>query len=153
MGYCIFVPAQRNYFTVTGRLVLYHSDRLHTVALERTNPLFDSQPGPGSFCDSGGAYLSNLFAMLCPWGAMLFMPGLAFLLLLLANTDCSTSRITSYVCAMVLSYSLATGIVGYRERPDPAEADWSSEVRLWRGRSYSQAPDRTILLAGGYNLQ
>ena len=88
--------------------------------------------------------LTSLHAV--PLGRYVFMPGLAFLLLLLANTDCSTSRITSYVCAMVLSYSLATGIVGYRERPDPAEADWSSEVRLWRGDHTRQAPDRTILI-------
>lgn len=67
-----------------------------------------------------------------PLGRYAFLPGLIFLLLLLANIDWSTSVAVRFVCAFVLSFGLANGIVDYRSHPWQEGPLWSEEVRIWK---------------------
>jgi hypothetical protein len=69
-----------------------------------------------------------------PLGRYAFLPGACFLLLLLVNVELSKSRVISIICMIVLSYSLATGVVHYPRLAltAPGEPSWSSEVAMWR---------------------
>ncbi len=67
-----------------------------------------------------------------PSGRYAFLPGLAFLFLLLSNIERRGGRVRSLICMLVLSFALANGIVSYRLHPDPNQPMWSREVAKWR---------------------
>lgn len=67
-----------------------------------------------------------------PVGRYAFLPGLAFLFLLLINADSSKSRLVRYICMLVLSYGLANGIKDYPVPSVQSGPSWSKEVRIWR---------------------
>lgn len=61
-----------------------------------------------------------------------FLPGLAFLILLLINSEQAKSVATRYISAVILSYGLATGIVNYWSPETQYGPPWSREVQIWK---------------------
>jgi hypothetical protein len=66
-----------------------------------------------------------------PLGRYAFLPGLAFLILLLINCERAKSVATRYISAVILSYGLATGIVNYWSPESQYGPPWSREVQIW----------------------
>jgi len=66
-----------------------------------------------------------------PTGRYAFMPGVAFLLLLLVNIDSQKPRIHRYICASILSYGLAAGMVVYCTPQFQEGPSWQGEIAKW----------------------
>jgi hypothetical protein len=66
-----------------------------------------------------------------PLNRYAFLPGLAFLILLLINSEQAKSAATRWISAVILSYGLATGIVNYWSPQVQYGPPWSREVQIW----------------------
>jgi hypothetical protein len=78
------------------------------------------------------ATLTSLAAVYAvPQGRYAFLPGLAFLLLLLLKSERGHAPAVRYLCMAVLAFGLANGILNYR-RPLFSGPPWSGEVQAWR---------------------
>ena len=73
--------------------------------------------------------IASLYSV--PTGRYAFMPGVAFLLLLLLNIDSASSRTQQYICASILSIGLAAGMVAYATPRYQEGPSWQGELAKW----------------------